>query len=44
VFLFFDIFAKSFQIDLPRREQAAAKERQRVKARRQSRNSSDRLR
>ncbi|WP_259651487.1 hypothetical protein [Pseudomonas sp. NCCP-436] len=44
MFLFFDIFAKSFQIDQPRREQLTDKERQQLKARRLRRNSGDRLR
>jgi len=44
VFLFFDIFAKTFQNDPPRLEQAAAKERQRAKAHRPRRKSTDRLR
>lgn len=41
MFLFFDIFAKAFNVEPARREQEAKRERQRVKARRQRRHEAD---
>jgi hypothetical protein len=44
VFLFFDIFAKNLQIDLPRREHLAFKERQQAKLLRRRHRKSERPR